>query len=109
MGYVPSNEIACKDKFSPEKTSYPHLDGSYPQYVSVMLGSTTGICFEISLHVFHKSNKFGLHGAWAAGERAGLPEADRELLEEYNSFFHWQLNWIHQLSEPKDAETVLYA
>ncbi|MCH7663105.1 MAG: helix-turn-helix transcriptional regulator, partial [Chloroflexi bacterium] len=63
----------------------------------------------ISLHVLHKPNKFGLRGAWAAGVRSRLPEADRVLLEEYSAFLHWPLNWIHQLPEPKDAETVIYA
>lgn len=69
----------------------------------------TAYDFFISLHVLHKPNKFGLRGAWAAGVRSRLPEADRELLEEYNAFLHWPLNWIHQLPKPKDAETVLYA
>ena len=69
----------------------------------------TAYDFFISLHVLHKPNKFGLRGAWAAGVRSRLPEADRELLEEYNAFLHWPLNWVHQLPEPKDAETVLYA
>lgn len=69
----------------------------------------TAYDFFISLHVLHKPNKFGLRGAWAAGVRSRLPDADRELLDEYKAFFHWPLNWIHQLPEPKDAETVLYA
>lgn len=69
----------------------------------------TAYDFFISLHVLHKPNKFGLRGAWAAGVRSRLPEADREILEEYNAFLHWPLNWIHQLPEPKDVETVLYA
>ena len=63
----------------------------------------------ISLHVLHKPNKFGLRGAWAAGVRSRLPEADRKLLEEYSAFFHWPLNWIYKLPKPKDTETVIYA
>lgn len=69
----------------------------------------TAYDFFISLYVLHKPNKFGLRGAWAAGVRSRLPEVDRELLEEYNAFLHWPLNWIHQLPEPKDAEMVLHA
>ena len=62
----------------------------------------TAYDFFISLHVLHKPNKFGLRGAWAAGVRSRLPDADRELLDEYSAFLHWPLKWIHQLPDPKD-------
>lgn len=69
----------------------------------------TAYDFFISLHVLHKPNKFGLRGAWAAGVRSRLPDADREFLEEYNAFIYWPLDWIHKLQEPKDAEAAIYA
>lgn len=69
----------------------------------------TAFDFFISLHVLHYPNKFGLRGAWAAGVRSRLPDDDRELLDEYSAFIHWPLNWIHNLPDPRDAETVLYA
>jgi DNA-binding transcriptional ArsR family regulator len=63
----------------------------------------------MSLEVLHNPADFGVRGAWAAGVRARLPSAEREILEESQSLFFVPLPWIHSLPDPKDALTVLWA
>jgi len=63
----------------------------------------------MSLEVLHKPADFGVRGAWAAGVRARLSTAQREILEESRSLFVMPLHWIHSLPDPKDALTVLWA
>ncbi len=60
-----------------------------------------------SLQVLHTPNEFGVRGAWAAGVRARVPQAERELLEQSTQLIHVPLPWIYSLSEPKDAYTVI--
>jgi DNA-binding transcriptional ArsR family regulator len=61
-----------------------------------------------SLQVLHAPADFGVRGAWAAGVRARLPQAERELLEQSGLLIHVPLPWIYSLPEPKDAMTVLW-
>lgn len=62
-----------------------------------------------SLHVLHAPSEFGVRGAWAAGVRARVPQAERELLEQSSQLIYVPLSWIHDLPHPKDALTVLWA
>jgi DNA-binding transcriptional ArsR family regulator len=62
----------------------------------------------MSLEVLHKPADFGVRGAWAAGVRARLSTAEREILEDSRSLFYMPLHWIHSLPDPKDALTVLW-
>jgi len=62
----------------------------------------------MSLEVLHNPSDFGVRGAWAAGVRARLPTAEREILEDSRSLFYMPLHWIHSLPDPKDALTVLW-
>ena len=70
--------------------------------------SGTAYDFFVSLLVLHKPADFGVRGAWAAGVRARLPAAERELLEQSLLLVHMPLHWIHSLPDPKDAIAVLY-
>jgi DNA-binding transcriptional ArsR family regulator len=62
-----------------------------------------------SLEVLHLPAFFSVRGAWAAGVRARLPAAGREVLEQSQALFHLPLHWIYTLPEPKDGATVLWA
>jgi DNA-binding transcriptional ArsR family regulator len=62
----------------------------------------------MSLEVLHTPADFGVRGAWAAGVRARLPAAEREILEQVMPTIHVPLHWIYTLPEPKDTMTVLY-
>ena len=70
----------------------------------------SGTAYEmfISLMVLHHPGKFGVRGAWAAGVRSRLPQADREFLEKVTGLFHEPYRWLYALPKPKDAATVLY-
>ncbi|HSR31541.1 MAG TPA: metalloregulator ArsR/SmtB family transcription factor [Anaerolineae bacterium] len=63
----------------------------------------------VSLAVLHQPGDFGVRGAWAAGVRARLPTAEREILEESLALGHVPFHWIYRLPEPKDALTALWA
>lgn len=67
----------------------------------------TAYDFFISLEVLHAPDKFGLRGAWAAGVRSRLPNAEREALQTIIPAINWPLHWIYQLPAPKDSATVL--
>jgi DNA-binding transcriptional ArsR family regulator len=63
----------------------------------------------VSLCVLHSPGDYGLRGQWAAGVRARLPPAEREILEEAHlALVAVPLHWIHNLPEPKDATTALW-
>jgi DNA-binding transcriptional ArsR family regulator len=63
----------------------------------------------VSLDVLHRPSVFGLRGAWAAGVRARLPAAERETLEQAQSFFFGPpFHWVHNLPDPKDGATALW-
>jgi DNA-binding transcriptional ArsR family regulator len=61
----------------------------------------------ISLWVIHRPDNFGLRPSWAAGVRSRLPLPLREVMEESQKFLFIPLNWIHNLPDPKNAQTVL--
>jgi DNA-binding transcriptional ArsR family regulator len=63
----------------------------------------------VSLEVLHQPAEFGLRGAWAAGVRARLPVAEREILEQSQLLFFVPLHWIYTLPDPKDAAAVLWS
>lgn len=63
----------------------------------------------ISLEVLHNPAEFGVRAAWAAGVRARLPAAEREILEQSQALCPLPLHWLYTLPEPKDAITVLWA
>jgi DNA-binding transcriptional ArsR family regulator len=69
----------------------------------------TAYDFFISLHVLHHPAKYELRGAWAAGVRSRLPQAERETMEEAATFVFVPLAWIHSLPEPKDSATAVRA
>lgn len=62
----------------------------------------------VSLAVLHEPADFGVRGAWAAGVRARLPVAEREILEESRSLVYMPFQWIYALPEPKDGAAVLW-
>jgi len=62
----------------------------------------------ISLEVLHRPADFGVRGAWAAGVRARLPAAEREMLEQSQLLFYPPFHWIYTLPEPKDGATALW-
>jgi DNA-binding transcriptional ArsR family regulator len=62
----------------------------------------------ISLNVLHEPADYEVPGAWAAGIRARLPAAEREILEQSQLLLHAPLHWVHGLSEPKDGATALW-
>jgi DNA-binding transcriptional ArsR family regulator len=62
----------------------------------------------VSLAVLHEPGDFGVRGAWAAGVRARLPAAEREILEESQILVHIPFGWIYALPEPKDGAAVLW-
>jgi DNA-binding transcriptional ArsR family regulator len=63
----------------------------------------------VSLDVLHKPAEFDLRGSWAAGVRARLPSAQRQVLEQSLLLIHAPLAWIYTLPEPKDGGAVLWA
>jgi DNA-binding transcriptional ArsR family regulator len=63
----------------------------------------------VSLEVLHQPAQFGVRGAWAAGVRARLPSAERELLEQSRVLFRFPVHWVYSLPEPKDGATALWA
>lgn len=62
----------------------------------------------VSLHVLHKPDQFGLRPSWAAGVRSRLPGEQRKVLEDCQAFLFTPLNWLYNLPEPKDGQTVLW-
>jgi DNA-binding transcriptional ArsR family regulator len=69
----------------------------------------TGYDLFLSLVVLHKPADFGVRGSWAAGVRARLSAADREVLEQSLALWHIPCHWIYTLPEPKDGTAVLWA
>ncbi|MCB8984954.1 MAG: winged helix-turn-helix transcriptional regulator [Ardenticatenaceae bacterium] len=63
----------------------------------------------ISLNVLHAPDRFGLRGAWAAGVRSRLPNAEREALQRIIPAMNTPLHWLYALPSPKDGATVLQA
>ena len=65
----------------------------------------------ISLDVLHQPTEFGIRASWAAGMRARIPSAERELLEQAQIFGHTPtpLHWLYSLPEPKDGATALWS
>lgn len=63
----------------------------------------------ISLNVLHAPDRFGLRGAWAAGVRSRLPNAEREALQHIAQAMHLPLHWVYELPAPKDSAAVLAA
>ena len=62
-----------------------------------------------SLEVLHRPADFGLRAKWAAGVRARVPPAEREMLEEGQSLFLLlPLHWVYSLPGPKDGATALW-
>lgn len=70
--------------------------------------AATGYDLFVSLFVLHEPARYGLRGAWAAGIRARIPEAERNFLARLVPFF-LPVSWIHTLPAPRDAATVLSA
>jgi DNA-binding transcriptional ArsR family regulator len=71
--------------------------------------SGTAYDFFVSLQVLHEPAEYGLRAQWAAGVRARIPAAEREVLEAAQLvLFSIPLHWIHALPEPKDATTALW-
>jgi DNA-binding transcriptional ArsR family regulator len=62
----------------------------------------------ISLEVLHNPAAFGVRGAWAAGVRARLPPAERETLEQGQSFWSPPFQWAYSLPQPKDGAAALW-
>lgn len=69
----------------------------------------TAYDFFVSLHVLHHPAKYQLRGAWAAGVRSRLPQAERETLEEAATFVFVPLGWIYSLPQPKDSTGAVQA
>ncbi len=69
----------------------------------------TAYDFFHSLGILHHPSKFGVRGSWAAGVRARLPAAEREILEQSKSLVYAPFHWIYALPEPKDGATVLWS
>jgi DNA-binding transcriptional ArsR family regulator len=63
----------------------------------------------VSLHVLHEPAEFGVRASWAAGVRARLPGAERDMLEQGRMLFHIPFHWLYSLPEPKDGATVLWS
>jgi DNA-binding transcriptional ArsR family regulator len=63
----------------------------------------------VSLEVLHQPAQFDVRRAWAAGVRARLPIAERELLEQSRLLFRIPVHWVYNLPEPKDGATALWA
>ena len=71
----------------------------------------TGTAYDlfVSLDVLHKPAEFDLRGSWAAGVRARLPAAQRQVLEQSLLLIHAPLAWIYALPAPKDGGAALWA
>lgn len=76
---------------------------------TIIWDSGTAYDLFISLHVLHNPDRLGLRGAWAAGVRSRLPNAEREFLQDVMEFLSLPLGWVHQQPVPKDTQTVLKA
>lgn len=64
----------------------------------------------ISLEVLHRPEEFGLRPSWAAGVRSRVPAEERRVLEDGVTLLDvLNLPWIHDLPQPKDSTTVLWA
>lgn len=80
-----------------------------PTYPRLIWDIGTAYDLFICLRVLHDPKAFGVRGSWAAGVRARLPTAQREVLEQAQSaFLSTALNWVHRLPPPKDGATALY-
>ena len=68
----------------------------------------TAYDFFMSIEVLHHPDDFGLRASWAAGVRSRLPNDERKLLEEIQSFLWAPLHWVYTLPEPKDAAAAIW-
>jgi DNA-binding transcriptional ArsR family regulator len=57
----------------------------------------TAYDFFISLHVLHRPEQFGLRASWAAGVRNRFAPAQREFLEDVQTFLPVPLRWLYLL------------
>ncbi len=75
------------------------------------LGWDVGTAYElfVSLHVLHEPERYDLRPSWAAKIRSRIPTTERTFLEEIQPFISFPLGWVHNLPQPKNAITVLYA
>ena len=69
----------------------------------------SGTAFDlfISLYVLHHPDRFGLRASWAAGVRSRLPQAEREFLENAQSFLTAPLLWLCSIGEDRSALAAL--
>lgn len=64
----------------------------------------------VSLFVLHQPTLFGLRPSWAAGVRSRIPAAQRDVLENVQSFLPVPLSWLYLLpAEAKTTAGALYA
>jgi len=69
----------------------------------------TGYELFISLTVLHGPEYYGLRASWAAGIRSRIPAPERKFLEEVVPFLPFPLGWVHNLPEPRDSISALWA
>ena len=66
--------------------------------------------FIVSQDVLHRPAVFGARASWAAGVRSRLPTAQRDYLEQVQSFLPVPLSWLYLLpAEAKTAAGALHA
>ena len=63
----------------------------------------------MSIEVLHNPEEFGLRPSWAAGVRSRVPSGERSVLEDGLKLFYMPLVWLHNLPEPKDSSTAIWA
>ena len=63
----------------------------------------------LSLHVLHEPDIFGLKASWAAGVRSRIPSEHRQTLELMRNIMSMPHYFVHNLPQPKSAETLLDA
>lgn len=70
----------------------------------------TAYDFFISLEILNQPEEFGLRPSWAAGVRSRVPGEERRALEDSVKILDvFNLSWIHDLPQPKDGNTALWA
>ena len=69
----------------------------------------TGYELFISLTVLHGPEYYGVRASWAAGIRSRIPAPERKFLEEVVPFLPFPLGWVHNLPEPRDSISALWA
>ena len=83
------------------------IDSIHSNHSKIQWDMGTAYDLFVSLRALHDPDVFGVRASWAAGVRSRLPLEHRQTLELVVRQVSPPLSFVHSLSAPKDAASVI--